>query len=183
MPKKPFNDCMIDLETTGRSAGCGILSIGAVMFNSSGTGDTFYSVIYLPSCDRAGLVPNLETMGWWNSQSAEARKVLEEAKKKKSSVPLHDALCAFSSWLPPASRVHGNGADFDLPILGYAYEAEGLPLPWKPFNGRCFRTLKNLYKDVKQPKRVGTHHNALDDAIFQAKYAIAIVKAKGLELA
>jgi exodeoxyribonuclease VIII len=79
---------------------------------------------------------------------------------------------------PKDFLVWGNGADFDLPILSAAYVAAGFGgPPWKPYNGRCYRTLKNLRPDVPRPERRGTAHNALDDAVFQAEHAIALLAA------
>jgi len=77
--------------------------------------------------------------------------------------------------------VWGNGADFDLPILAAAYKAAGGPPPWKPYNGRCYRTLKNLAPSIKL-ERQGTHHQALDDAVCQAKHLIKIVEHLGITL-
>ena len=76
---------------------------------------------------------------------------------------------------PVVTRHQGNGADFDLPILAAAYAAVGLSVPWKPYNGRCYRTLKNLAPVVKLA-RPGTHHNALDDARTQAVHAIKLMR-------
>lgn len=39
---------------------------------------------------------------------------------------------------------------------------------------RCFRTLKNLWPHIEPAKRTGTHHNALDDAIWQTEHIFTI---------
>jgi inhibitor of KinA sporulation pathway (predicted exonuclease) len=46
--------------------------------------------------------------------------------------------------------------------------------PWKFYNDRCYRTLKAMYPHIKMPKRTGTHHNALDDAISQVNHLILL---------
>jgi exodeoxyribonuclease VIII len=46
--------------------------------------------------------------------------------------------------------------------------------PWRHWNDRCYRTVKSLYPDVKL-ERVGTHHNAVDDAESQARHLIAML--------
>jgi inhibitor of KinA sporulation pathway (predicted exonuclease) len=78
--------------------------------------------------------------------------------------------------------VWGNGADFDNPILAAAYRATGISQGWKPYNGRCYRTIKNLAPQVRLV-RTGTHHNALDDARAQAQHLLDIVEYTSLTLA
>lgn len=174
-----FRDVMVDLETLGTTPGCSILSIGAVPFCLSAgalSDDSFYMPINTKSCVDAGLKTSASTLAWWEKQSEEARKVLTDAKKTK--VKLKDALLDFNTWLSqfPDVRVWGNGADFDNPILVAAYEAVGLSQGWKPYNGRCYRTIKSVF-DGPKLQRVGTFHNALDDARSQADHLINIYKA------
>lgn len=83
---------------------------------------------------------------------------------------------AFSDWAPKDMRPYGNGASFDLSILKAAYDAVGLKAPWKFWDERCYRTIKNDYSQIEPDERAGTHHNALDDAKFQALHAIKIRK-------
>jgi hypothetical protein len=74
-------------------------------------------------------------------------------------------------------KIWGNGASFDNAILAELYRVAKHPSPWEYWNDRCYRTLKNLYKQVvPPPERKGTHHNALDDAVFQAEHAVSILK-------
>lgn len=172
-------DIMLDLETTGVSAGCCILSIGAVTLDEK---FKFYEKIDIKSCHKAGLVDFHGTMAWWNKQSAEARM---EAFSGTKELPI--ILGAFYDWFKSVERVSGgdafiwgNGADFDLPILSKAYELTGMKEPWKPFNGRCYRTLKNLpeNKGILADKFEGTKHNALADAIYQARHMMKILRSK-----
>src|SRR5690606_5722085 len=88
------------------------------------------------------------------------------------------ALLSFQDWcksIADSSRdilMWGNGADFDNIILGSLFEDYGYTKPWATYsNNRCFRTMNNLVKNrtFVDPGRHGVHHNALDDAITQAK--------------
>ena len=173
---------MLDLETLGQRAGCAVLSIGAVLFTPRRVTKEFYAVVTLRSARRAGLVVDPATERWWSEQSAQARTVLTMAKDRKLSVPLRGALQAFAAWLPPNAKVWGNGADFDQPILSAAYDACGLPVPWKFYHSRCYRTVKNLAPTVAL-KRVGTYHNALDDAKSQAVHLQRVLRQLKLPLA
>ena len=173
----PRDHIMLDLETTGVSAGCCVLSIGATTLDHSAG---FYKRISLESSTAAGLTLLPSTMAWWDKQSKEAR---EEAFSG-TDVLLH-VLLDFAAWfrlIGSTAKVWGNGADFDLPILAAAYEACKIEKPWKPYNGRCYRTIKNLHSDVPTNSFRGVKHNALEDAKNQAIHLMKIVNAKGLNL-
>ena len=165
-------DIMIDLETTGVKAGCGILSIGASSFDLT---KTFYEKIDHETCRKAGLVDDPSTIAWWQKQNPEARA--EAFSGKKSII---EVLGAFQTWMNRLDDkqifVWGNGADFDLPILIAAYNSVGMAVPWKPFNGRCYRTLKNLYKNIPMQEFQGLKHTALSDAKNQAAHARDILR-------
>jgi 3' exoribonuclease, RNase T-like len=174
-----MKDVMVDLETVGRRAGCGILSIGAVAFdpNTGDLGPEFYMVVKLDSCEKFGLHNDPDTLAWWEKQSPEAQKVLTQARASRGNKPLDKALVGFNEYLsqfgPKAVRVWGNGSDFDNAILINCYAATELTAGWEFWNNRCFRTLKGLAPSIKT-ERVGTYHNALDDAKTQAIHAMKV---------
>lgn len=180
-----MNNIMVDLETLGTVPGCSILSIGAVYFGPDGLAeDDIYLVIRRDSCVAAGLHEDPDTLAWWGRQSVEARTVLDVASRDwdptistSGAQPLTGALAAFTEFCRKGVnvKVWGNGADFDNPILACAYKAVGLKLGWPPYNGRCYRTLKNMVNGPKL-QRVGTHHNALDDARSQALHAVQLLR-------
>lgn len=176
-----MKDVMVDLETLGMVPGCVIISIGAVFFDSTGLGDEFYTVVNRMDAEARGLTVDAATVKWWTQQSDEARKVLHDSSRKKTSLPLMMALAQFDRFLSSRGdvtnvRVWGNGADFDNPILAVAYDRLGQRPPWKFWNNRCFRTLKNLAPEEAKPPRQGTHHNALDDAKHQAEHAVRALR-------
>lgn len=167
------NDIMVDLETTGVAGGCGILSLGACTFD---LGYNFYDKISHESCLENGLVDLPSTIAWWDKQNPLAR-----AEAFSGTKSLAEVLGAFADWyssIPRTKFIWGNGADFDLPILQAAYDAVGMKKPWGPFNGRCYRTLKNLYPSISMGKFEGMKHNALDDAQMQARHALSILKER-----
>ena len=193
---------MLDLETLGTAPGCAVLSVGAVPFDvENGVREdwAFYAEISLVSCLAAGLTIDPQTLAWWLKQPD--RGVLERA----SAAPLHpkmplapypwhtlglgsltDMAQAFSQWWSMVASeddlvamVWGNGADFDLPIWAHAMRAVKWAQPWKPFNGRCYRTLKNLRPDVR-PEAGAVAHHALADATRQAEHAVRLLRAVGL---
>ncbi len=173
---------MLDLETLGTTPGSIILAIGACYFSPvDGLGREFYRVISRESCEKAGLVSEPATVDWWSKQSPEARRVLELTESPQAYV-LDHALRDFTSFVgkegsPDDTRIWGNGADFDNALIMYAYKTVGLPVPWKFWNNRCYRTMKSFAPNVPAPPRRGTHHNGLDDAKTQAEHAVKIMQA------
>ncbi|MDE9483360.1 3'-5' exoribonuclease [Xenorhabdus bovienii] len=76
-------------------------------------------------------------------------------------------------------KVWGNGASFDNVILRSAYDREKMKPFWRWNNDRDVRTIVELGRAIGfDPKHnmpfEGSRHNALDDAIHQAKYVSII---------
>jgi hypothetical protein len=166
-----MKNVMLDLETLGNGSRAVIISIGAVEFDPvAGLGREFYSNVSPESCVSAGLEIDASTVMWWMKQSEEAR-----AAFKIPGGALAAVLQSFKSWFPAGAVVWGNGATFDNVILSNAYRAVGLKQPWHYADDRCYRTLKNLLPEVRQSS-VGTAHNALDDAKFQALHAAKLLQ-------
>lgn len=166
-------EIMGDIETLGTSPNSVIVSIGAAMFDltKGEIVDKFYRVIDIQSCVDAGLVIDPGTVVWWMKQSDAARKVFTE-----QSFVLPHVLKEFSAWVGKSDskcRFWGNGATFDNVLVDSAYKAVGLRKPWGYWDDRCYRTVAAMVPHVKI-ERSGTHHNALDDAITQAKHLIKI---------
>jgi hypothetical protein len=168
-----MKNIMVDLETFGKNNHSVIISIGAVEFDHTGLGSTFYKAVDPQSCVDFGLKLDVETVLWWMKQSEAARIVFNQQPR-----PLDQALQDFSDWVKMVAgntaEVWGNGATFDNVILANAYAAVGLPKPWPYWADRCYRTLKNLYPQITQDK-LGVAHNALDDALYQAAHASKIL--------
>ena len=162
---------MVDLETMARATNSVICSIGAVKFSvDAGIIDTFYCTVDAADCKRHGLVVEAPVVNWWRNQP---REVLESLRK--DTLPLHDALTNFSKWYGSVSLpTWGNSVAFDNVILQSAYEAVGINRRWKHWEDRCYRTMKNIIV-IEPDVREGTHHNALDDAVYQTKHLLKIL--------
>lgn len=172
------NHLMLDMETLGVSISAPIISVAAVFFDpqTGSLGDSFYKVITLESSLENGSIEP-RTLAWWMTQSDEARCVFNDA----SAIVLKDALYQFSEFVNSNGnsgdlQVWGNGASFDNAIIAHAFRHFGLDLPWPFRNDRDVRTIVSLCKELKKVNvlkeimREGVHHNALDDAIYQARY-------------
>lgn len=164
-------DIMLDLETMGKAAGCPVLSIGAVAFTAEqGPGEFFYRHLSLAMQMEKGLACNAETLLWWVDQSPGARQSLVGGQMQAEAPEL--VLRDFALWwtLQEGHAIWGNGADFDLPILGHIYDVYGIKRPWAYNSGRCQRTIFSLIG--KKPGAFGSvnglAHDALADATYQA---------------
>lgn len=175
-------DVMLDLETMGLTPDAAIVAIGAVEFDitTKSLGRKFYAAVDLESSVTNGGVMDPSTVMWWVQQGVAARAALS-----MDTVPLPVALGYFSKWIregegeePYQVKVWGNGAAFDNVVLASAYRNTGLRQPQKFWNDRCYRTVKAQYPDVPMV-RDGTHHNALDDAVSQAKHMIQMLGVDG----
>lgn len=167
---------MVDLETMGTVPGSVVLSIGAVYFDERGLGEEFYTVVSRPHSQELGLKESADTQAWWARQSESARKVIADSEHKDAP-KLHTALSDLHDFIKKDTnvKVWGNGADFDNPLLACCYDVAEMKQSWIAWNGRCYRTLKNIAPGPKLV-RVGTYHNALDDAKSQALHAIELFK-------
>jgi hypothetical protein len=169
--------CSLDLETLGTRPGDTILSIGVCLFDiDKGIYSEMHISINQESSKAAGLRAQKSTIEWWAQQSPEAR-----AAAFKGEHSLETALKMFQMWLPDNALVYGNGANFDNALLGAAYRAMKMEQPWKFWNDRCYRTISSMFMKYKT-ERVGTYHNALDDAKTQALRLIAMAKESGFVL-
>ena len=173
MMSKPKAHVAIDLETLSTSPAAVMLSIGAVaVCESTGTRLQFYAATSVDS--QPGRKTDASTLIWWDKQSTEARKALDYAHSEDCP-PLSQALDQLTDWLGKLGETHdvyvwGNGADFDIGILSHAYKEISNFVPWDFRKVRDMRTLYDLtlrFGLTISVPRVGTHHNALDDAQFQ----------------
>lgn len=169
------NDFSIDLETLGSKYNAPVLAIGIAAFNrdTGKVGPTHYVEIEIADAMRNGLL-TASTLVWWMSQSDSARQVF--TKPSKNKLPLKTALQSTGDFLRGVGKgvptVWGNGSSFDITILEHAFDVagEGLEPPWSFWNIRDMRTAVDMAGvKTKDYPRVGTHHNALDDAVFQAE--------------
>lgn len=169
-----MQDVMVDCETLGTIADSVIMSIGAVRFDldSDQIDDAgFYASISIDSNIEWKRRVQEDTLLWWLKQPLAAQSVFHEPKQT-----LESALIELSDWFDgDGVRVWSNGADFDVAMLAHAFKQVGVEVPWRFWNVRCVRTYKNLPQaKTVSVKREGTHHNALADAVYQAKLVRAI---------
>lgn len=175
---------MVDLETMGKKHNAPIVAIGAVVFDpaTGSIGESFYKVVCLESSVNWGAVIDPSTVIWWLKQSSEARSAIVN----DDAIPLLDALLQFREFVSDnvaggskKAQVWGNGASFDNSILRSSYDCIAEDYPWEYWNDRDVRTMVELGQAIGfDPKTTipfeGDRHNALADAIHQARNVSAI---------
>jgi inhibitor of KinA sporulation pathway (predicted exonuclease) len=167
---------MVDIETLGTEPGAAILSIGACAFDpdpeTDDIGDRVKISVDLESCQAAGLHIDADTLQWWLRQSDAARYVLS------GGIGLNDALGEFAAWLRDvdADEVWANSPKFDAAHLEHAADAVDVSLPWAYYELRDVRTIRALPGAVDL-EHEGTDHDALDDAIHQAREVAETLRA------
>lgn len=161
----------IDLEALSKRPNAVVLSVGLAAFTvQGGLVGTFYTE---PSKSQQRTMfrdEDPDTVAWWNLQSDDARKVLAG-----DGIPVADSLRSIGAFLNrfqggsyELAGVWGFGSDFDNAMLQDLYRSFGVPVPWHYKVNRCGRTVGAL-AGMPHVGKVGTHHNALDDAMFQAE--------------
>lgn len=170
-----MKDVMLDLETLGTAHDALIIQIGAVYFDrtTGELGRNFKATI--DADDVAGLFSmEYGTVMWWLEQSQRARdSVLGRSITK---VSMSQALSDLAYFLGSDVTLWSH-ATFDMPILSNAFAKMGIknPVPFR--NMRDLRTLMDLYGEKVELEREGTHHDAHEDARYQARYAsVALMK-------
>ena len=171
-----MKDVMIDLETFSTKPNAAIVQIGACYFNrvTGEVGKTFKVNISPRDAVAFGADIDPDTVAWWMKQSDAAR----ESVLKESGVSLKDALESFNLFLQGAKNVWSH-ATFDFPIVMNNFSMAGIKPKVSYRAARDIRTLTNLAgnSDVSKHERVGTHHDALDDCLFQVKYCVAALNS------
>jgi exodeoxyribonuclease VIII len=179
-----MNHVMLDLETLGTTADAAVLSIGAVRFDPHADklgerpDDKFYASISIDSNQVLGRRIQEDTMLWWLTQSREAQQVFHEPKQT-----LEAALLALTDWLAPIGdkiEVWAKPAKFDIAILEHAFAQVNLDCPWPHWASNCLASFKKRVYEldavgVPSAPKPEIAHNALHDAIAQAKYVQLLI--------
>jgi len=168
---------MIDLETLGTGPDAAVVSIGACRFNIN-TGEIqsrFHEKVqFSPTMGKI----DPATVLWWFQQSEEARAALISGQR----LPLIDVLKNFRHWVNNGDCEFGNvaglwsnGPTFDETILRHAFGRFDLHFGVSFRLSRCCRTFFMLAQEFGiKPTPALIKHDALDDAIAQAKTVCAV---------
>lgn len=167
---------MLDLETLGTRNDAMIIQVGAVYFDRmTGELGREFATCIDPGNYGDKFTVDYDTVKWWFEQSDAARGLV-----LRTPMSLVEAIFGLTHFLEGEDITLWSHATFDMPILQHAFQTVGMknPVPFR--NMRDLRTLMDLADHHSDAPREGCHHNALDDAKYQAKYAAeAFVKLYG----
>ena len=113
-------------------------------------------------------------MDWWSKQdgftrfsswSGSAIEMFQEFQRYLSNYEV------LTMW--------GNGVDFDQPILAAAMSYLGYQVPWDFRANRCFRTVKNLWREEFKTAQATINHETLE---WPAHYAVSDASVELLQL-
>lgn len=168
-------DIMIDLETVGNDHDGLFTTIGACDFDieSGGIRSKFYEHINWESALETDRTVTPSAVKWWMEQPQDARaQIIKEGRD------IHEVLVDFADWIMHRTAdpiVWGNGPISDIVKLESVYGYYNIP--WSFRDVRCVRTICDLSQGLFNRNDIpfeGVKHNALDDAIHQAKYVSAM---------
>lgn len=171
---------MIDIETMSTRPDAALLAIGAVTFTVADGVDHSNArewLVDLGDSVAHGGRMDPDTVLWWTQQSERARRGLVATRQLRESAAL-EGLAWMISGLPPKPWIWGNGADFDLVVIGSALDRHHMRPLWPFWQQRCLRTLRKLLPHVPAPDRAEEEkHSALRDAVHQAEHAVSLLRA------
>jgi len=167
---------MIDLETLDTKATSVIVSVGVCAFDVNGIHDKQYFVLECQEQLDKGRTVSFDTLEWWFRQSKDVTDAAFNQKVKISVNSFMDKLMLFCS-KNNIKKVYAQGPDFDLSMLTHIHNQYDKELPWDFWLARDTRTVYDFMRGNK-PERLGTHHNAMDDAVHQAECVIIALKEK-----
>lgn len=159
---------MIDIETLGTRYDSVVTAIGAVKMNSDGEFTELYEADLNYEEDTGSMSPS--TLRWWLTQDPH---VLE--KNLRGNVPLPVACRNLIRFMNGVDEVWANSPTFDCIILRSWFERLGEKCPWHFRAERDCRTMFAIGRRLDVPYPLNpSKHDALSDAVAQAKYLLAI---------
>ncbi len=158
--------CMLDLETLGHNSDAAIIQIGSCIFNKTNILAKLRVNINWEDALKYGKV-TASTLKWWMSQSDEARNSV--TLEKETSLSACNIFTGFCGAYQNKYRIDHfwSHASFDFPIFTNLCKNLGLLNPIDFRKCRDLRTMDALFP-IDWPERTGIHHDALDDAVYQA---------------
>lgn len=180
-----MSNWMLDIETLGTKPDAVVLSIGLVEFNPYDLQDPFEyikSIYYELEIQSQLNVHNrsidLNTLSFWMNKDPEFLNGIIN-QSRSSMRGSENALKMISLELDKLDIIWCKGPAFDTVILENLFNQYDMPAPWAYYNVRDVRTMYDVGEllGVDLPDFEGRKHNALDDAIHQARCVNAVCRA------
>lgn len=179
-----LNRTMVDLETLDTSNSSVILSIGVVEFDFATRRIEPLMAEHLPIQPQMdeGRTKSEATELWWKQQSPEAQRRIHAGRDywdQFSVQTQRDVLEGVRRRLEhvftEADEIWANDPDFDCAILKHFMQ--GRPsFRWPFWKHASVRTIKrNFHALIPDSIQRGLEHDAMDDAVYQAKQIMSVL--------
>ena len=160
-------EAMVDIETLSSHPDAAVIAIGLCLFNKDSIIDTS-EILIDPRLAPGHRDP--DTLEWWNSQDPKVFK-----KMMSGAIAPWIACEIFreriQDWQPRV--LWANPPSFDIVILRHLFYLYRIDFPVHFTKERDFRTVRkfadNLGVDYSEPYETRSAHDAVDDAVIQAK--------------
>ena len=167
-----MNRMMIDFETLDVAEMPVILSLAAVVFNENKIIDCISEKIDQDSCLKLGCTVSVDTLMWWENQTETAKKA---AFGGTTNIGYAMGMLVQFYKDHACAEIWSKGSIADIRWTNNVLDKLDIKKPWEFWQEMCFRTYLKCMP-ILEFKRVGEAHNALDDAMYQAKMWIAANK-------
>lgn len=168
-----FHGLQVDIEALAITPDAAVLSIGLVLFTTTGVTRSAHFLLDLEDQEKLGRYAGASTVLFWMDPKQEQAR-LSLTDKKQPKYTASEAHTLLREWSQGDVPVWACGPDYDFTILKSLMQSIGKELPWKYWMQRDFRTIKALAPALDIPKT--NAHDAEADAIWQAEYLIALNK-------
>jgi len=162
---------MLDIETLATDPNAVVTSVGLAVFDKTDLVEE--AGFYLNYKSDTGVIEP-RTLRWWLTQAPETLTI-----NLLGDMPLQDAATQITKMFHQVDEVWANAPTFDCTILRNWFLRLGhTHAPWHWRNERCCRTMFAIGRQlgVKYPGNEAKH-DAMADAVAQAKYLLAIEQA------
>lgn len=170
-------DLMIDIETLDVKPTGVIVSVGICAFDMEGIHAKQYFILDGEEQVTKGRTISFDTIEWWFRQNEAVHKAAFNLTTRGSVKEFLEGFAYFCT-LHNVNKVWAQGTDFDLSMIADLHRDYDYELPYQFFLARDSRTMID-YMSSDRPTRGGDHHNAMDDAVYQAECVILALKEKG----
>jgi hypothetical protein len=181
------NHISIDIETLDTKPSAVILSIGACIFNKDDlTVGFFHQRLPIEEQIKNGRTISAGTLEWWFDQLANGAPNPTSGDEPKS---VRNTLLDFNKFMAAALAEGGTvwyrGPHFDYVLLDSLYQSANATNPVPFFKVRDQRTFcaSEKYIILHDDTLAREKHNAVDDAIWQARHIIQVSKKYGIPIA
>lgn len=174
---------MLDFETFSSGQNALVVQIGACYFDTDGgIGEAFKCNVDAEDAQRNGATIEASTVYWWMTQSEQARTSIATPSTELPRLPEVLAFNFLNDFLAKAEEIWSHST-FDFVILMETLKRLKIKPKFGYRAARDIRTLMVLANYKSETIRDGVHHDALDDARYQAVYCMeAMQKLRSIAL-